>query len=127
MASCAAPSIAVPGQDAAAGRVVLTRGDEVTVTGRGFADGCNDTGGSSDFGCDSDEETVEPLTDVELSVRQGRPTPGRTSLAVADAGSAEDGELGQVTWTFTVPETLEPGPATLVTDRSGPLAVRISR
>lgn len=98
------------------------------MTGRGFVDGCDDTGGGSvGFGCSDDDadETETPLEDVELVALQGQPIPEQTTLAVADAGNAEDNELGRVTWTFVVPDTLSPGPAVLKTAGSEPLEVRI--
>ena len=125
-ASCAAPSLALEGHHPADGRATLVRGEEVTVIGRGFVDGCDDTGGGTVLGCGGDTETEVPLTDVELVVVHGR-AEARRSLDTEDAGEADDNELGQVTWTFTVPETMEPGPVTLETDRSDPLNVRISR
>lgn len=129
-ASCAAPSLAIDGKETEQRRIPLVPGEEVTVTGRGFSTGCDDTGEQSVIpGCsgddESDEEPVEPMQDVELVVLQGRQDPEQTSLAVADAGTAEENELGQVTWTFVVPDTLAPGPAVLKTVGSEPLPVRI--
>lgn len=127
-ASCAAPSLSVEGHDTDQ-RVRLVPGEEVTVTGRGFVEGCDDTGGSSasPLGCSGDdhEEIETPLTDIELVALQGQPTMKETSLATADAGTAEDDDLGQITWTFVVPRTLSPGPAVLKTVGSEPLPVRI--
>ncbi|WP_121253659.1 hypothetical protein [Nocardioides ferulae] len=124
-ASCAAPSLEVPG--AARTPVVLHAGERVTVTGRGFVEGCDDTGGGSVLGCSGGDEgeTEEPMSDVELVLLHGRPTPTQVSLAVADAGTADDGRLGQVTWTFTVPADQPLGPAVLKTEGSEPLRVRI--
>ena len=125
VASCAGPTLEV--EDAPAVPVVVRRGEQVTVTGRGFVDGCDDTGGGSAFGCSGDDEREieSPLADIELVLLQGQPTMTQTSLGVADAGSAEDGELGQVTWTFTVPEQQPLGPAVLKTEGSEPLRIRV--
>ena len=127
-ASCAAPRLSVEGHAQDQQRVTLRPGEEVTVTGRGFVDGCDDGGeGPTGLGCSGDDggEAEVPLEDVELVAVQGRPTPEQMTLGVADAGSAEDDELGWITWTFTVPESLSPGPAVLKTEGSEPLPVRI--
>ena len=122
-ASCAAPSLRVEGHQPGQRRVELVRGQEVTVSGAGFVDGCDDGGQApSGFGCSGgDGEAVEPLTDVELFVLQGRE---QTLVGVTDAGTA-DGNRGWVSWTFTVPQTLELGPAKLRTEGSEPLRARI--
>ncbi|GAA4367588.1 hypothetical protein GCM10023146_12190 [Nocardioides caricicola] len=130
-ASCAGPTLAIEGHDDGR-RIPLVPGEEVTVTGRGFSTGCDDTGSQSVTpSCSGDdvgeEGKSEPMSDIELVVLQGKQTPEQISLAVADAGSAEDNELGQVTWTFVVPSTLSPGPAVLETVESEPLRVRIVR
>jgi hypothetical protein len=128
-ASCAAPSLTIDGADGG-GRALptLTRGQQVTVSGRGFASGCDDVGSTSTFGCSGDDhaDESEPLTDVELVLVQGRPTTTtRTSLGAADAGTADDGQLGQVTWRFDVPADQPLGRAVLKTVGSEPLQVRI--
>lgn len=127
VASCAAPSLSIDGQGAGVERVELVRGEVVTVSGWGFVDGCDDSGqGTSTFGCSGDDggDAEMALTDVELFVLQGQPTQEQTLGGVADAGTGER-ELGWVSWTFTVPETVEPGPANLKTAGSEPLRVRI--
>lgn len=126
-ASCATPRLSIEGVESGRARPALMVGESVTVLGRGFVDGCDDTGSSSTFGCSGDDgsEPSAPLEDVELVALQGQPTPEQTPLATADAGSAEDDRLGWVTWTFVVPATLTPGPATLTTVGSEALRVRI--
>ena len=75
-----------------------------------------------------DRERPEvPLVDVELVLLQRQPTMSQTPLAVADAGIAEEGRLGQVTWTFAVPPDQPLGRAVLKTEGSEPLRVRIVR
>lgn len=120
-ASCASPYLELPGSHAA--RPVLVRGSSVTVEGRAFVDGCNDTGGSDAWGCSSDDgETVLPLEGVTLRIRQGQ---REWELGSEDAGRAEDNKLGHVSWEFTVPKALKPGRATLVADAGQPWRVRI--
>ena len=63
-----------------------------------------------------------PLKAVTLRLRQGV---DQWDLRTADAGSAEGGELGQITWLVTVPEDAQPGSATLLTDGSEPLPVEL--
>lgn len=115
-ASCAAARL-VDVED-----LVLERGASATVEGEGFVDGCGDAGdcGLGCGECETEEET--PYRDIELRlVQRGRTFP----LGIADAGSAADDELGQVTWTFLVPRPVEPGPARLMTDVSEPARIRI--
>lgn len=116
--SCVPPTVEL-GKD-----TVLTPGGSASVKGSAFKEGCNDTGGCTSFlGCeDCHEEPEVPYDDIELRLRQG----GHTwTLGVADAGSAADSELGQVEWTFLVPRAARPGRATLLTDYSDPLRIRI--
>jgi hypothetical protein len=125
-ASCAAPSLSLDGHEPSRKRVELVRGRQVTVVGRGFVNGCADSGdGTSTFGCSGDDEGKEPRRDVELLILQGRPPQQQSLVGVTDAGSADDGRLGWASWTFTVPEHLELGPAHLTADTSGPLRIRI--
>lgn len=125
-AQCASPSLKVQGADESP--ALLHRGDQVTVTGRGFVDGCDDTGGGSAFGCSGEDgETEVPLDDIELVLVRQRPVLHQTALGVSDAGSAEDGQLGWVTWTFTVPNGHPLGRSSLVTEGSSRLPVRILR
>ena len=124
-ADCAGPSLSLAGADGAAGSLpVVTLEGPTEVVGRGFVDGCDDTGGGSVWGCGSGEGEVEtPLSDVELVVRQG----GRTwELGTADAGTAADGRLGQVAWQAQLPSGLEPGRAVLVAGHDARLPVRLA-
>lgn len=125
-ASCAAPMLFIEGHQHDHQPLDLHPGEEVTVSGRGFVDGCDDVGeGSSAFGCSGEDASEKPLEDVELVALQGRSMPNRTSLATADAGSADGDRLGWISWSFTVPASLEPGAAVLKTVGSEPLRVRI--
>jgi hypothetical protein len=126
-ASCAAPWLSFDGDFPGRGRVEVVRGEELTVQGRGFVEGCDDTGGGSAFGCSGEDvrELEKPLQDVELVVLQGQPTMEQTPLAVADAEGAVDDHLGWITWTFIVPASLDPGPAIIKTEGSEPLRVRV--
>ena len=64
------------------------------------------------------------MSDIVLSLRQG---PRMFTVAVEDAGVAADDTLGQVTWTFTVPDEVRPGPAVLVADTARlPVLIRDS-
>lgn len=121
-ASCAAPSIQI-GDDTQR-RVAIAASATITVEGLGFVDGCDDTGGQTEWGCTPDDVTEAPMRDVGLSIRQG---PQRWELGSADAGTAEDNRLGQVTWSFDVPGRLEPGRATLIARGAQPLRVVIVR
>lgn len=116
VASCAAPTLQVE-------RPELQRGTRGVVRGAGFNDGCADTGScTAGLGCSSCEyEEVEPLTDVELRLRQG----GRTWLLDSADAAGTDGRQGDVRWRFAVPPGAGPGPAQLVTDRGEPLQVRL--
>lgn len=119
-ASCAAPYLNLAGD-----LPPPAPGGELVVEGRAFVDGCNDTGGSTVFGCSVDEaEPAVPRRAVTLRLRQGG---NECDLGIADAGSAEDGELGQITWLVTMPEELRPGPATLLADGGEPLSVEVGR
>jgi hypothetical protein len=128
-ASCVAPWLSFDGEyPAADARVPLVRGEEVTVVGRGFREGCNDTGSSSGvFGCSGEDmgEEETPLQDVELFLVQQRPTLLQVSVGVEDAGTADEGRLGWVTWTFTVPETMRLGGARFSSEGAENLEVRI--
>ena len=120
-ASCAAPGLV------GSGPLVLERHTRVTVDGQGFSHGgCADSGScTGSFGCQSctyDETPRSPMKSVHLRlVQRGH----SWSLAVADAGSAKDKELGQVSWTFEVPAGVVPGPATLVPDHSQAVRVQV--
>lgn len=118
-ASCVGPMLET--RDAAP--PTITPGQRLTVVGRFFLDGCNDTRVVvRSYGCSTHEqapEVVRPLDDVTLSLQQG----GHTwRLGTADANSA-----GRVRWVVTLPVDLEPGRATLVTDQSRGLRVVVRR
>lgn len=121
-AGCVAPYLRV--DDAGEGRPIVFRGASVTVEGRAFVEGCDDTDGSSGFlGCSShDEEPVLPHEDVLLRITQGD---RRWDLGRADAGSADDNQLGQISWTITVPGDLKPGRALLEADASDSLPILV--
>lgn len=111
VASCAAPYLDLPAEP------TFTRGAGSTVEGRAFVDGCRDTMSCSGVpGCESCEHAAppeRPLRDLRLELVQG----GRSwLLGTADAGSAADDRLGQVTWTFVLPTDVRPGPAVLQVD-----------
>jgi hypothetical protein len=97
----------------------------VSVDGRGFVDGCQDsTSCSGAGGCSrcSEDPPPQPLRDVALELQQG----GRTwHLGTADAGAADEQRLGQVTWTFAVPDGVHPGRARLAADGAMPVPVRV--
>ncbi|MCW2796782.1 hypothetical protein [Nocardioides sp.] len=121
-ASCVGPSIDVLGSPL--DRPELARATPVIVAGQHFVNGCNDTGSRDAGGCDNDEqrETEIPLTDVELTLQQGR---SQWSLGSADAGTAGDNELGQLSWEFELPAHVRPGAARLLADGVPRLAVLI--
>lgn len=112
--SCAGPELSAPALVDRPPQLMI--GGETTVTGTSFVDGCDDGGGADVLGCSRDEgETVTPLRDVTLILRQQ----GRTwELGTADAGTAQEGRLGQVSWTIRVPMDLAAGPAVLVAGRA---------
>ena len=125
-AQCAGPTLKVQGVEEPL--ALFHRGEQVTVTGRGFVDGCNDGGGGSAFGCSGEDEEIEvPLDDIELVLVRQKPVLHQTVLGISDAGNAKDGQLGWVTWTFTVPSDHPLGRASLVTEGSSRLPVRILR
>lgn len=120
-ASCAAPYL----DEVEA--VTLRSGAEAVVEGRAFtAGGCQDSMTcSSRLGCQSceyDDPPAVPMKDVELRLVQG----GRSwPLAVADAGTADDNQLGWVEWTFEVPAGVRPGRAQLRAEGAEPVRVRV--
>lgn len=118
-ASCAGPSLT------ATGPLVLERGATSTVEGRGFVDGCQDSMSCSTVGCDSceyDDPPPAPMQNLRLRIVQD----GRSwNVAVADAGTAEGDQLGQVVWTFELPAGVQPGRARLLPERAAPVPVRI--
>jgi hypothetical protein len=116
-ASCAGPVLGIAGP---AEPPELPPGDELTVTGRFFVDGCDDTGGQDAvLGCDEDHqedhEVVTRMTHVDLVLRQrGREWP----LGTADATRG-----GDISWEVRVPDGLRPGRARLVAGSSQVLMV----
>jgi hypothetical protein len=119
-ASCAAPYLDV------ARSSELERGASRTVEGRGFVDGCQDSEACSVgcASCESDDPAETPMEGVGLRLVQGQRS---WLLDVADAGTAADGELGLVAWTFEVPAAARPGRARLVPDGGEAVLVRVGR
>lgn len=111
VASCAAPYLDLPRDP------TLSRGTSATVEGRAFVDGCRDTMSCSEtLGCGSceyDAPPERPLRDLTLELVRGTRT---WPLGTADAGTEEDGRLGEVSWEFVLPADLPPGPAVLRVD-----------
>jgi hypothetical protein len=99
-AGCAGPQLSVGGDFG--GRdspVTLHRGEEVTVDGRYFVDGCDDTGGGDAFGCSEDEPEPEiPVEDARLELLESDASEDGLVLGEADADDA-----GRVSWTVNVP------------------------
>ncbi|SDT18702.1 hypothetical protein SAMN04488570_3782 [Nocardioides scoriae] len=124
-ASCAAPELAVAGAGTGpAGVARVPAGGSLAVAGRGFVEGCDDTGGATTGpGCGAREprEVERPRRDVALVLVQGS---RRWTLGTADAGTASDDRLGRVSWRVEVPAAVRPGPARLVT-RDAELRVRV--
>ena len=114
VASCAAPSLVVEGTR---GRPVIDQAMDLTVDGRAFVHGCDDTGAVTvnAFGCESSEqrERTTPMRNVRLLLQQGDE---RWVLGAEDAGSAADSRLGHISWRVRVPADVEAGPAALVAD-----------
>jgi hypothetical protein len=119
-ASCAAPYLK------AADGLVLERGAPTTIRGRAFVDGCRDSMGCTvGLGCDHceyDDPAPRPMQDVALRLRQGDRA---WRLGTADAGTAENNHLGQVTWTFDLPAGVRPGKARLLPDGGEELRIRV--
>ena len=87
--------------------VTLRAGQQVSVRGRYFFVGCNDTGTST--GCSStDPEPMPPAKDVDLTITQGDRS---WVLGTADAGPAKGSY--RVRWDVQLPVELEVGDATL--------------
>ena len=98
----------------------------MSIEGRAFAEGCQDTmscsGGLGCQSCKHDDPPPVPMQDVGLRLVQRDRT---WHLGAADAGTADDNHLGWVTWRFQVPSDARPGPATLVAENVEPLRVRV--
>ncbi|HET8561784.1 MAG TPA: hypothetical protein VFL69_14790 [Marmoricola sp.] len=119
-ASCVAPLLGVDGSAIPPRHPVSVRaGDDLTVRGRFFHHGCNDTGGSETdaFGCShsAPREAEPPMKHVVLRITQRGHT-WRLGVADADGRSA-------ISWDVTVPDGLRPGAATLRAGTSSPLRV----
>jgi hypothetical protein len=97
---CSAPQLSVGGDlGSRKTPVVLHQGAEVSVDGRYFVDGCDDTGGGDVFGCSHDEPEPEPpLQDAELELLDSTRSEHGLVLGVADAD-----DRGDISWTVTVP------------------------
>jgi hypothetical protein len=122
-ADCAAPQLSIDGEYSSRGDPIeLQRGDEVTIEGRYFVDGCNDTGGGGAFGCSQDEpESTPPQQNVELQLLEKRSSATGISLGRADA----DGD-GRATWTITVPSDAPTGSGVMRAGTSSELYVTVS-
>ena len=119
-ADCAGPQLTIDGEQAhdPATAISLRRGDQVTVDGRYFVQGCDDTGTSGGLGCSPDNEAV-PMHDIELRLVPGSGT--AVSLGMEDAN-----EAGGTSWTFTVPDDAPLGAAQLeAVDYSEPFHVTV--
>jgi hypothetical protein len=114
VAGCVGPVLAVgpvvdpaDAEDLPASQAALPLGEAVTVSGRWFHEGCDDTGQGS--GCTAPVPSEEsPLRDVDLVLEQGGSS---WELGTADAASRE--EQYAVTWQVRVPDGAQPGSATL--------------
>jgi hypothetical protein len=108
--SCAGPALSTGSRGD--GRPTVLVGRPTEVEGRFFVHGCDDTGSQSALGCGGsgprEEET--PMREVTLRLVQGD---RGWVLGTADAGTAEEGRLGEVSWRFRVPRAAADGPAVL--------------
>ena len=122
--SCVGPTIAVgtdldPAAPPADGGTVRA-GQPVTVTGRWFHSGCEDTGGTT--GCGEPPPDPEaPLLAVELVLRQGG-----QSWRLDRRDAAPRSEQYAVRWSGTIPPQVRPGPAEL-TAAGATLPVTVTR
>lgn len=122
-ASCVGPSLEVPGvptgspvADPSTGQVLtavrLSPGQQLTVRGSYFFDGCNDTSDSSP-GCSGPQvRSQDPSRDVHLVLTQGSRS---WDLGTADA----TGPQYAVSWPVTLPSDLAAGGATLTARLAG--------
>jgi len=107
-ASCVGPMIG--------GRsIVLDRAAEETVKGRYFQKGCADVGVCTEDGCTYEE--TSPRKHVRLWITQDG---HRWLLDTADAN-----KHNRVTWSFRLPDDVDPGRATLHARWARPLVVRV--
>ncbi|HET6165621.1 MAG TPA: hypothetical protein VFE07_02230 [Marmoricola sp.] len=122
-ASCVGPMLHVGD----AHRPVVVRGARMIVEGKFFMDGCDDVVAVETTGCTAHTEQrdpASPMKDVTLSIRQA----GHVwTLGTADAGTAKNDSLGQVTWAVVLPTALKAGRATLVADQAQGLTVVVRR
>jgi len=82
----------------------------VTVDGRRFIDGCDDTGGGDAFGCSTEEPEPEiPVEDARLELLESAASEDGLVLGEADADDA-----GRVSWTVTIPADAPLGRGVLV-------------
>ncbi len=122
-ASCVGPALALGRStpEATTGRrVPVHRGEEITVSGGWFRNGCSDVYVRS--GCRTrpvEEET--PLRGVRLQLVQGA---RHWTLGAADAGDRNTRYA--ISWRVRVPATARPGPARLEA-QDAVLRVRIRR
>jgi hypothetical protein len=123
VAGCVAPQLSIGGdQSSREHRIELRRGDQVTVDGRFFHEGCDDTGGGDAFGCSADEPEQEiPLDDVELLLLENPASTNEIGLGITDAD-----DESRTSWTFTVPLDVPVGRAVLRAAFSDPLYVVIA-
>jgi len=89
--------------------VVLHPGEAITVTGRGFIDGCNDTPGPGCMG--GGAVTQKAAHDVALVLNRSG---SGTRLGQANAGDPATGY--SIEWQVTLPTDLPPGSAQLTAD-----------
>lgn len=110
-ASCAAPQVLLPGSQANT-RPIVHPGEEVTVAGRYFLDGCNDTDPSL-------HPAPRPVA-AHLVLRHGTHTARLGTIRT-------HGELGSFRTTVLIPGDFPTGPATLVSEDppSSPLKLTI--
>ena len=101
-ASCAAPYLTA---DMEGTTLAVRPGQRLSIEGRAFVIGCDDEGDGA-LGCSSKGESAMPMTDVRLTLVQGAES---WELGAADAGSAEDDQLGHVTWEVEIPVGIVPG------------------
>ncbi len=122
-AGCVAPELTIGGDHGSRQQPVeLRRGQEVTVEGRFFHEGCDDTGGGDTLGCTTEQpEPTPPMEDVELVLLERQSDAAGLPLGVADANAHDE-----ATWTFRVPADAPAGRGVLRTQTSGVLFVHVN-
>ena len=101
MAGCVGPEVFGGDNPEADFEETLISGERSSITGVGFTDTCNDTGG----GCGSDEEPEQPYENVELSLKgpiDRANVPG--GRQVVELGEIDVESDGRFTHTFDVPD-----------------------